>query len=401
MIKDAGLNPPPYAVILMGAAATLLGVGLARFAFTAIFPGLILQGWFTESQTAYIASSNLVGYILGAWSAAWLVQRLSARTTLLVAAVAVAASFLACAYPLSFGWMLGWRTISGWAGAVLMVVAPPLVMSHLPVAERASARAVVFTGLGVGILLSGSLVPWLVEHSLRLTWWMLFALAVAMSLWMFRFAHPPSAAVAAIDAQASGIQHNPAALLALYVAYGLDAIGFVPHTVFWFDFLVRTVGLSLGVASFNLALLGVGAMLGALVAGALATRFGWARTIVIALSLKMLAVALPVVTGNVLALCVSALLVGAFIPGMVVSVSGRIGELTSARNQIVAWGRATMLFAICQGIGSLAYARLYVTEVAGFDGRYLVFALSALSLSGGVLLALWSLRSVRGQTPAK
>lgn len=379
----------------MGTAATLLGVGLARFAFTAIFPGLILQGWFTESQTAYLASSNLVAYILGAWSAATIVRGISARNTLLLAALAVAASFIACAYPISFGWMLFWRAISGWAGAILMVVAPPLVMSHLPADQRASARAVVFTGLGLGILLSGSLVPWLVEHSLRLTWWVLFVIALVMSCWIFRFAHAPAPSAAALDAQPHAFANNKTALIAVYLAYGLDAIGFVPHTVFWFDFLVRKVGQSMSVASFNLALLGFGAMLGAVIAGALAQRVGWGKTIVIAISLKMLAVALPVMTDNAIALCVSAALVGAFIPGMVVSVSGRIGELTSARNQIVAWGRATMLFAICQGIGSLIYARLYVIEVAGFDGSYVVFFCSALSLLVALLLALWSYRATR------
>ena len=67
-----------------GFLATLSGVGLARFAYTALMPQMVLAGWFTGEQVAYLGAANLLGYLIGALAAAPLADRLGAVRVLVL-----------------------------------------------------------------------------------------------------------------------------------------------------------------------------------------------------------------------------------------------------------------------------------------------------------------------------
>ena len=51
---------------LAGGIATLLGIGMARFAYTPLIPALVDAGWFSTHDAAYLGAINLLGYLLGA-----------------------------------------------------------------------------------------------------------------------------------------------------------------------------------------------------------------------------------------------------------------------------------------------------------------------------------------------
>jgi hypothetical protein len=46
--------------------AILVGIGLARFAYTPLIPALVEAGWFTPAEAAYLGAANLAGYLAGA-----------------------------------------------------------------------------------------------------------------------------------------------------------------------------------------------------------------------------------------------------------------------------------------------------------------------------------------------
>ena len=52
--------------VLAGLCANLVGVGLARFAYTPLIPALIAAHWFSPSATVYLGAANLAGYLGGA-----------------------------------------------------------------------------------------------------------------------------------------------------------------------------------------------------------------------------------------------------------------------------------------------------------------------------------------------
>ena len=58
----------PWRGTLSGACATLVGIGLARFAYTPLLPAIIDAHWFSPSSSTYLGAANLMGYLAGARS---------------------------------------------------------------------------------------------------------------------------------------------------------------------------------------------------------------------------------------------------------------------------------------------------------------------------------------------
>jgi len=117
----------------------MVGVGLARFAYTPLIPALIAAHWFPPSAAAYLGAANLAGYVAGALLARPIALRAGSAPGLRAMMTIAAAAFLACAFPLSFGWFFLWRFVSGVSGGVLMALAAPVVLAHVPPSRRGLA----------------------------------------------------------------------------------------------------------------------------------------------------------------------------------------------------------------------------------------------------------------------
>src|SRR5262249_8970599 len=96
-----------------GLAASLVGIGLARLAYTPLIPALVEAGWFTPGQAAYLGAANLVGYLVGALLAAPLAARFAAPAVLRAMMLLASAAFFACAAPWTLLWVFTWRFAAG------------------------------------------------------------------------------------------------------------------------------------------------------------------------------------------------------------------------------------------------------------------------------------------------
>lgn len=381
-MRGPGPHARAWRVTLAGLCATLVGIGLARFAYTPLLPVLITEGWFPASQAAYLGAANLAGYLGGALCARPLARRGGAPRVLRGMMALVTVAFFACALPLSFAWFFLWRFAAGVAGGALMVLAAPTVLPHVPPARRGLAGGAIFTGVGLGIMASGTVVPLLLQAGLVETWCGLGVLsllltALAWSGWPATEPPPPGAP-----------RRAPAAvpLLALYVAYALNATGLVPHMVFLVDFVARGLGQGIHAGARYWVLFGLGAVVGPMLAGALADRIGFGPALRLALVIQAAAVALPTVTADPLWLAVSSLVVGAAVPGVVPLVLGRVHELVpgDAEGQRAAWSVTTMAFALGQAAGAYGLAFLFAS-----GGRYTtLFAVGAAALTLGLVIDL-------------
>src|SRR3546814_12671524 len=73
--------------------------------------------------------------------------------------LAATVAFFASATPISFVWFFVWRFVSGLTGGSLMVLAAPTILPFVPEKRRGLAAGLIFSGVGSGIVLSGTLVP--------------------------------------------------------------------------------------------------------------------------------------------------------------------------------------------------------------------------------------------------
>jgi predicted MFS family arabinose efflux permease len=361
---------------LAGLCAVLVGIGLARFAYTPLIPALIDAQWFTAVQAVYLGAANLAGYLIGALSG----RRLAAASTtpfILRAMMLVAtASFFASALPISFLWFFLWRLLSGIAGGALMVLAAPSILPHIAPARRGLAGGVIFTGVGLGIAASGTLVPLLLRQGLATTWCALGALALLLTV--LAWSGWP------VDVAARPTHERPrrasSTLLALYAEYGLNAAGQVPHMVFLVVYVALGLERGIEIGAQYWVLFGVGAVLGPMLAGQLADRIGFARALRLAFLIQILGVALAAIPVGSLGLAVSSVVIGAAVPGVVPLVLGRVHELVPPEQRGPAWSFATTAFALGQAAGAYGLSFLYAQT-----GNYgLLFMLGA----GAIFLAL-------------
>jgi predicted MFS family arabinose efflux permease len=377
---------------LSGLCASLVGVGLARFAYTPLIPALIAAGWFTPAEAAYLGAANLGGYLAGALLGRRIAGPLGARLTLRGMMVLAAAAFFACASPVSFAWFFVWRFAAGLSGGVLMVLAAPTILPHVPPARRGLAGGAIFTGVGIGIALSGTLVPLLLHAGLAETWCGLGALALVLTLVAWN-GWPADTARPAKNAGRAGTPASASALRSLYAEYALNAIGAVPHMVFLVDFVARGLGRGLETGAFYWLIFGLGAMAGALLAGNAADRIGFRAMLRLAFVIQAAAIAVLAVAPQPYALGVASLILGAFVPGVVPLVLGRVHELVphDTAAQQTAWSRATTAFAVGQAAAAYGFSFLF----AKGSGYPTLFALGVGAMLLAFLIDLVSARSRR------
>ena len=386
--------------LLVGVMSTMVSIGLARLSYTPLLPELISQQWFTASQAVYLGAANLLGYFIGAILAHPISEKIPLRLLMNACFLAVILSFVGCAMPLSFEWFFIWRLVAGISGAILMVVGPASVIAVIPVERRASIGTLIFTGVGIGALLSATVVPLLVQISLGLTWAVL-AFLTMVATWINDVSLLTLRRYSAIRtsqiSQTRGAEKQPEhfifnrIVLLVLVAYGFDALGYIPHTIFWADFLAREQGLGVNVASLQWALFGIGAMCGPFIARYGAQKFGWSKTINAAFLVKAIAVILPVLfisssSFELLKYSISSFIVGAMVPGVVSLTSGRIAELVGPIQHKKYWGWATAIFALAQAVSGYAMSGFY----GYYESYYWLFFMGSGLLFIGLASSLFS-----------
>jgi MFS family permease len=376
---------PVWRATLSGLCASLVGVGLARFAYTPIIPALIAAQWFAPSQAAYLGAANLAGYLAGAVLARPLAAQVGAVAVLRAMMVLSTVAFVACAYPVSFAWFFAWRFAAGFAGGALMVVAAPAILPHVPASQRGIVGGAIFAGVGLGIAASGTLVALLLRQGLVETWYSLGALAMLLTVVAWggwpRGPAPASASPAAQPREGSG-----AAIKALYVEYGLSAVGLVPHMVFLVDFIARGMAQGIETGAHYWVLFGVAAVAGPVLLGFVADRAGFRRTLRLLFAVDAGAVLVIALLDHPVALAVSTIVAGASVSGVVPLALGRVRELVhDDASQRRTWSACTIAFAVGQAAAAYGLSYLF----ARTDGAYgVLFGIGAGAFAVALVLDL-------------
>lgn len=393
---DSAPHPgSPWRGTLAGFSASLVGIGLARFAYTPLLPALVGAHWFDASRAAYLGAANLAGYLAGAIFGRTLAAKTSTRSTLRAMMLLASIAFFACAWPLSFSWFFAWRFLSGVAGGALMVLAAPTVLAHVPPARRGLAGGVIFMGVGVGIVASGTLVPLLLQQGLGQTWLGLGVIALLLTAIAWRGWPTENASVASVAEHHHSLPNGT--LKALYVEYALNAAGWVPHMIFLVDFVARGLGQGLQTGAQYWVLFGIGATVGPLLAGGLADRVGFGRALRVSFIIEAIAVAVPAFAPGSPWLMASSVTVGAFVTGTVPLVLGRVQEILVRHpaRQSAAWQTATVGFALFQAVA--AYGLSFLFSYSGGNYSLLFLIGTAAMLLAFVIDLLALLRSSPGQ----
>jgi MFS family permease len=367
--------------IFAGLCASLVSIGLARFAYTPLIPSLIEAQWFSANDVVYLGAANLVGYLIGALLGRPVARQLGNKNALRLMMLVVTAAFFACAFPLSVSWFFGWRLLSGIAGGAIMVLVAATVLPHVPAARKGLASGAIFLGIGLGIAGSGTLVPPLLSLGLQATWLGLGALALLLTAlswfgWPSDFPHPQAAQ------EKVSVEPTPRGVYLLFAQYAFMAAGLVPAMVFLVDYVARGLGAGAHIGALIWVMYGLGAIVGPVSYGFLADQLGARSGIRLVLAVQAIALGLLAMSHSFVALALLAVILGSFPPGIVPLALARVHELVPEHHrQQIAWSRATVSFATFQALAGFAYSALFN---ASGGHHALLFVIAA----GAIVVAL-------------
>lgn len=359
--------------LLLGfAPGAALGVG--RFAYALVLPAMQSALGLSYAEAGYLGSANTAGYLLGALISHRVLYTVGYRRGVFASLWLQALSLALLAVGGGFTLLLLLRFVQGVLGAFVFVGGAALLLAS---GSKSTATGVYFGGVGIGILLSPLILPFMT--SWQLGWLLLAGLSGVMTLVAYlvygRLEEPTP--------RSSGGDGSLRPVLAVLIAYGLYGGGYIGYMTF------VTTALEVSLTTFW-SVLGLGAALTGFVWGPLVQRLGGGKGVVIVLlclaasSLYPLVITFP---------WLSAFVFGLSFLGVITAITDIFRNYLPPSGWARAMGLSTAAFAAGQAVGP---------SLSGLAGDLFGGPVGAITLSTVLLVLALVVSSVAVvRTPTK
>ena len=145
---------------ILAITALAVAMGIGRFAFTPILPLMIQEGTVHLAQTAWLSSSNYIGYLVGALS----LLKSNRHPLFVVLGLTLVTLTTWLASLSSFGWLLVLRFLAGVASAWVLVSISAFAINWLK-SRQVISSGLIYTGVGIGITLTGLICSYFIFQS--------------------------------------------------------------------------------------------------------------------------------------------------------------------------------------------------------------------------------------------
>ena len=145
---------------ILASTALAVAMGIGRFAFTPILPLMIQEGTVHLAQTAWLSSSNYIGYLVGALS----LLKSKRHPVFVVLGLTLVTLTTWLASLSGFGWLLVLRFLAGVASAWVLVSISAFAINWLK-SRQVISSGLIYTGVGIGITLTGLICSYFIFQS--------------------------------------------------------------------------------------------------------------------------------------------------------------------------------------------------------------------------------------------
>lgn len=372
---------------IVGLICMMFGLALCRFSYTPMIPFLINQHWLTAAQANYVGSYNFIGYFVGA-VLAFTVSKYVDRSLLVRISMALTVVSLAfCAWMLGYWWLAFWRFLAGVIGAFMVILSPAFVLHFVSSNRRHVASGIVFTGAGIGIIISSLVIPSLSAIGISDMWIVFSAFALVCTLMAWSLFRRKIAVNNTAVKDGEGYHHRSKIILYLLAfSYFVCGVGVVPHTLFLSHYLHQDLHVGLANSGLLFSLFGAGCLLGAFLGGVFSSRHGVYLTLCIGYVIGIIAILMVVLSHSTSWVLVSSVLIGVYLFATVNLTSLRVGEVVPMQHHPKYWGRITLCFALGQACGGYG-----MSAIVASGGSYIaMFWLAGIALLLGFIAILFS-----------
>ena len=158
-----GRRPLPFhygwVIVATGALILFACLGLARYAYTMLLPGMSAGLGLSYDRMGFISTGNFAGYFLSVLLAPRLLRHYSPRQTIVAGLLLISSCMLALSRSHDYALIISLYTLvgigGGFANIPLMTIVPRWFRSQ----ERGKAIGLVIGGNGAAIIFAGILIP--------------------------------------------------------------------------------------------------------------------------------------------------------------------------------------------------------------------------------------------------
>jgi predicted MFS family arabinose efflux permease len=357
--------------------------GFSRFGYALLVPGIRADLGWSFAQAGGVASANAAGYLIGALILTRIAQRIGLRSAFAIGLVSTVVTLLTSAFVSDYGLVLVVRFLAGVAGAIAFVAGGAIVARLAAEPGKASPLAIYFAGGGIGIAVSGLVIPWLAGadgEQWRAAWiglGLMAALCAAIA-WLFSEPAPIPAPV-----QESSIERR-VSLVPIHIAYGFFGAGYIAYMTFVFA-LLSDRGATLSFRSLFWIALGLSAACSFPIWNRLPARLKGNREFALMNAATALGVLCVIPFHNPVLELMSAIIFGGSFLAVVGSVTSLAKSLTVPGHWTHVIGTLTGAFALGQCSGPLVSGVLSDRPGGVETGLWLSVAL----LGSASIVSLW------------
>jgi MFS family permease len=398
-----------FVVLVLIILVVFCALGLARFGYTSILPAMQEALGLTNTQTGVLQSWNLVGYLVTVVWAGALAARFGPRLVIVVALLVVALGMGLTGLVPTFAAACAGRFLAGMGGAGSNVPAMALVSAWFGARRRGLATGVAAAGSSLGLIVTGPLVPVILQgggpEGWRVCWFALggVTLLVLIAVALFLRNRPSEKGLRPIgESEAERVAGSAGAggskpgwssvyrsallwkLAGIYFGFGFS---YIIYSTFFVRYLTAEAGFTRMGAGALWLQIGVVSILSGFLWGAVSDRWGRRPALVWVFGLQGLAFVLFGLGVGRLNIYASAGLFAITAWSIPALMAALCGDLFGARLAPAALGMITLVFGLGQALGPYL-AGLIADNTRSFGPAFLLAGATALVVGGGGSLTL-------------
>jgi MFS family permease len=380
-----------WVIVGVGVLVKMSSLGFGRFAYPMLIPSMRESLGFNYIEMGLLSGAIMLGYLLFSLIGGVLATRFGPKRIVIASVLCGAFSMFFISRLSGFFPLLFFTFAMGAGGAGAHISMTTLPMAWFEEKRLGKALGVVTGGTGLGIIVTGLLLPYLLSNLGKEAWrqcWLFLAsisFAVAIMGWILLREKPSQVTILSSNPAEIGRgilskgRGDELDLKAIFIIYFIFGFAYNIYATYFVAYIVEEIGLSGKMAGDIWALFGWMCMGSGLFWGFLSDRLGRRGALLWNNGIISLSVLLPLLFHQPLLLGLSAFLFGSTFLGTVTVIAASVGDQVGEKRASV-YGLVTLIHGTGQFLGTTLGG--YLKDLTGS------FQLTLLSSLIGCLLCL-------------
>ena len=352
-----------WVIVGVGLLVKMAGLGFGRFAYPMLLPNMRVSLGFNYIEMGLLSGAIMLGYLLFSLIGGILATRFGPKRVVIASLLCGSVSMFFISRLSGFLFLLFFTFAMGAGGAGSHISITTLPMAWFEERRLGGALGIVTGGTGLGIIVTGLLLPYLLSNSGKEAWRLCWSILALITFWVavigWMLLREKQSPMTLLPSSADGYKEsissigkgNGLPLKAIFIIYFIFGLAYNIYATYFVAYMVEEIGLSEKIAGDIWAIFGWMCMLSGLIWGFLSDRLGRREALLWNNGVISFSVFLPLLLHQPLFLGLSAFLFGATFLGTVTIIAAAIGDQVAEKRGTV-YGWVTLIHGTGQFLGT-------------------------------------------------